>query len=238
MKKLISIILALTMCLAVLPAAFAQESTRKDELADLEKRAEAGDAEAMCALGIEILQMQKASQEDYDEDFVRAWEWFKKAEALECPEAYYWLGQMCECGWSPEVDIITDAGFYSALETAMAYYQKGIELGNAECMTGLGGMLGLHPSVTQDESAAWRLFRDAAALGEPNAIASMGLMYHYGSSVTAQDYGRAVELYEEAGDMGLISALETLADMYYMGEGVPQDMEKYTEYYERARKHC
>ena len=234
-RKILAFVLALSVLCCLGGAAFAQESTRHDELAELEKRAESGEAEAMCALGMEILQMQKASQEDWDEDCVKAWEWFKKSAEQEFPEAYNWLGYMCESGCSPETDVSTDAGYYRTLEMAMEYYRKGTELGNAECMTALGGMLGYHPSVTQDEAAAKSLFESAAALGEPNAIASLGLMYHYGSSVTPQDYGKAVELYEKAGDMGLISVLETLADMYYMGEGVPQDMEKYTEYYERAR---
>ena len=234
-RKILAFVLACAMLFCMTSAAFAQESTRKDELAELERQSESGDAEAMCALGMEILQMQKASQEDWDEDDALAWEWFKKAGEQGCARAYYWLGYMCNSGRSPEVDPFSDTGYCESVELAMKYFQKGTELGNAECMTALGGMLGYHPSVTQDEAAAKSLFESAAALGDADAIASLGLMYHYGSSVTPQDYGKAVELYEKAGDMGLMSALETLADMYYMGEGVPQDMEKYTEYYERAR---
>lgn len=236
-RKILAFIMVLTVLCCLGSTALAQESTRAEELAELERRAESGDAEAMCALGKEVLHMQKASQEDFDEDHAKAWEWFKKAAEQEYPEAYYWLGVMCEYNSSPEVDWSTDAGARSALELAMAYYQRGIELEDANCMTAMGTVLSGYPPglVPQDEYTAWSLFSDAAALGEPNAIASMGLMYHYGSSVTPQDYGKAVELYEEAGDMGLISVYETLADMYYEGEGVPRDMEKYTEYYEKAR---
>lgn len=236
MKKLISIILALTMCLAVLPAAFAQESTRKDELAELEKRAEAGDAEAMCALGIEILQMQKATDEDYDTDIPLAHEWFKKAAALEYPEAYFWLGYTCERGWlSPETAEDLD-DLDAMMEKAVSYYQKGIELGSTKCMAALGSMYIYPVSVVPDEATAKSLLESAAALGDADAVASLGIMYYFGNSVVEQDYSKAAELYEKAVDMGNMGVLEMLADMYYAGEGVPQDMEKYTEYYERARK--
>ncbi|MBQ8217393.1 MAG: hypothetical protein IJZ91_05450 [Oscillospiraceae bacterium] len=88
LRKILAFVLALSVLCCLGGAAFAQESTRHDELAALEKRAESGEAEAMCALGREIQQMQKASQEDYDEDFVKAWEWFKKSAEQEFPDAY------------------------------------------------------------------------------------------------------------------------------------------------------
>lgn len=230
MKRFLSFILVAALCFGLLPAAFAQESTRQEELAELEKKAEAGDAEAMCALGKELFLLQRKSLEDYEVFDAIAYEWFKKAEALNCPDAYYWLGLMCKSGRSPEVNL--DIG--NSQEIALGYFEKGVEAGHTGCMVDMGSILLYSFSVPRDEARAMFLFESAAEQGDSEAMAVLALEYKLGNNVPRDDK-MALEWYEKSAELGNRGSLEALSEMYYSGDGVPKDMAKYEEYYNKAR---
>ncbi len=80
-----------------------------------------------------------------------------------------------------------------------------------------------------------RYLSKGAELNHPNALFTLGVMYHVGKGVE-QDSEKAISYYEGAAKMDLSEALFNLGIIYHKGKGVEQDFEKAISYYEGATK--
>jgi TPR repeat protein len=70
-------------------------------------------------------------------------------------------------------------------------------------------------------------------MGNPNAMTSLGSLYHNGQGV-AHDYVKAREWYEKAANMGNRNAMYNLGLVYSNGLGVALDYVKAREWYQKA----
>jgi uncharacterized protein len=78
-----------------------------------------------------------------------------------------------------------------------------------------------------------QLYRQAADLGNTNAMTILGGMYANGRGV-AKDDSEAVRLYQQAADLGNASATYKLGWRYENGVGVTKDIAKARSYYQTA----
>ena len=76
--------------------------------------------------------------------------------------------------------------------------------------------------LPQDNSAAVKLYRQAAALGDADAQNMLGTMYENGWALQ-QDYVKAVWWYRKAAGLSNASTKGALGRMYENGWGVSQD---------------
>ena len=87
-------------------------------------------------------------------------------------------------------------------------------------------------SATQSNDEIIQL-RNAAELGDVNAMFKLGNVYSYGDGV-AEDVNVAVEWYRKAAEAGNSDAMYELGDKYYRGEGVTEDANAALEWYRKA----
>jgi PQQ-dependent catabolism-associated CXXCW motif protein len=85
----------------------------------------------------------------------------------------------------------------------------------------------------KDYSAAMALFRQAAALGQTDAIKNVGLMYSLGQGVQ-KDYTEALKWFRKAADLGNPRALVDIGVAYDMGRGVPADSYEAMKYFRQS----
>ena len=114
--------------------------------------------------------------------------------------------------------------------TALKYYEKAAELGNAKAMNNLGNIYNYGRGVKQDYATAIKYYEKAAELGNAKAMNNLGIMYYQGEGVK-QDYATALKYYEKAAELGDATAMNNLGSMYVNGRGVKQDYKKAQEYY-------
>ena len=77
------------------------------------------------------------------------------------------------------------------------------------------------------------VYREAADLGNPCAVDSLGNRYYYGNGVV-QDYKKAFEWYQKAAEQGHVAAQCNIGICYYFGQGVVQDYTKAAEWFQKA----
>jgi Protein kinase domain/Sel1 repeat len=70
---------------------------------------------------------------------------------------------------------------------------------------------------------AFKLFRQAADLGDGRSMLELGNMFMEGEGVS-QSYDEAARWYRKAADRGNANAMLLMAGLYYMGQGVPMDL--------------
>jgi TPR repeat protein len=97
--------------------------------------------------------------------------------------------------------------------TAMAWYRKAAERGNADGMVRLGGMyeMGVEGAEADDvEAAKW--FQKAADQQDPSAMYDLGTLYENGEGVP-KSVDKAKEWYEKSAGLGNTEAKKRLAQM-------------------------
>ena len=109
------------------------------------------------------------------------------------------------------------------------------EEGNVRAMIGLGYMsLSTGDKTRFKPEQAFRLFTEASAKGDPEAMFELGKLYERGIG-TEQVVAKALSLYEKAADLGFADAINDLGFLYYQGAiGVKQDRKKAVELFLRA----
>ena len=117
--------------------------------------------------------------------------------------------------------------------TAMEYFGKAAELGNAEAMWYVGTFWEEGVVVSRDPAKAMEWYRKAAEAGDADSWMSIAACYADGRG-TEQDFPAALSYYEKAADSGSHMACDYLGYLYMAGEQVPQDYEKGLEYYRKA----
>jgi len=115
-------------------------------------------------------------------------------------------------------------------QTAIEWYQKGIDAGKVPSITGLGYMY-LHGfGIVRDYEKALELFRQAAEQDDGRAMSLIGTMYELGLSVEKNDE-TALEWYRKASNAGYDFARVKLGEYAIYVEG---DTEKGLELYQKA----
>ena len=82
---------------------------------------------------------------------------------------------------------------------------------------------------TKDEKERAEMFKAAADKGHAEAQYEMGVSFFRG-----EKYAEAVEYFRKAADQGLPKAMHSLAGCLMRGEGVPKDVAKAKELYQKA----
>ena len=170
----------------------------------------------------------------------RAFELYKKSADMMFPMAIFEVGNAYEKGF----DGVVEPDYKKAIE----YYEKGIELGNADCMNNLAMMYMVGKGVRKNRKKAYKLFLEAADLSE-DAKCNLAMCYEKGCG-TEEDFEQAIITYRELADKEnrfAIESLERLSEKiddswiffdlalcYDFGKGVECDIKKAVEYYTRA----
>jgi tRNA A-37 threonylcarbamoyl transferase component Bud32 len=81
---------------------------------------------------------------------------------------------------------------------------------------------------------AFSCYQEAADGGLPNAQTSLGVFYQQGLGGLATDLKKAHRLFFRAAEAGHVRAQLNLASQFHNGHGVPRNMERAIEWYEKA----
>ena len=190
----------------------------EQKLAELTKKAEAGDAEAQHILGL-----MYAKGDGVAKDRAKAAEWWQKAATQGSTKSQYNLGLLYARG----------DGVAKDMAKAAEWWQKAATQGDAKAQGYLGWLYEQGDGVAKDMAKAAELYQKAAEQGDAKAQISLGMMYEEGNGV-AKDLAKAVELYQKAAGQGNAIAQFYLGLRYERGEGVPKDMGKAMEWYQKS----
>lgn len=119
------------------------------------------------------------------------------------------------------------------LGTALQWYLKAAELGDAEAMFQVGKAYYFGDGVEQNYNTAMEWYQKAADKGYPGALVWVGYLYDTGCGVP-QDYETALEWYQKAAEAGNASAMYYIGNYYKDGCVVEQNTETALEWYKKA----
>ena len=157
------------------PPTTGDTSEVSDEVADLMRRAEQGNASAQLDLGLMYGNGQGVSQ-----DYTQAARWFREAAEQGNVAAQFNLGVIYSDG----------KGVPQDFTQAIPWYRRAAEQGSSAAQFNLGVMYDNGRGVPQDYREAFRWYRAAAEQGNAAAQHNLGLMYDNGQGVL-QDYIQA-----------------------------------------------
>lgn len=160
--------------------------TSAQDIAQLQKSAENGDAEAMTELGICYFQ-GKGVKEDNDKAFM----WLSKAVDAGNAKAHCWLGACYQYGYGTDKN----------LEKAIELYTKGADLGDSDSMNYVGICLEKGNGVLMNLERAVYWYTKAAELGNIYAMTNLARCYDNGNGVTT-DKNEAYKWYAKAVNNG------------------------------------
>lgn len=192
--------------------------TSSQNIAQLQRSAENGDAEAMAQLG-ERYYLGKGVEKSGDKAFM----WLSKAVDANCPKAFYWLGACYRYGYGTDKN----------MEKAVELYTKGADLGAPDSMNSLAICLKNGDGVIMNLGRAIYWYTKAAELGDTYAMNNLGWCYESGTGVT-KDLQKAFELYRKGAELGNSAAMGNLARCYDNGNGVTTDKNEAYKWYEKA----
>jgi TPR repeat protein len=234
-----------------------------ESIAELRKKAEAGDAQSQNNLGVKY-----ANGEGVLKDFKEAVKWFRKAAEQENKEAiklYYKTAEK-----------MGD----EALEEAVEWYQKAAEAGNAEAQIQFGEMCGIRGvvvpgtdwenrlkwwrkaaeaghseamfrlgkfnrfendrGIARDDFKAFKWMKKAAEAGHSEAMFRLGNWYgRYDSHRTAKeipiDFKEGLKWFLKAAEKGSVDAMFEIGHYHYLGQGgLPKDLKEAYKWYRKA----
>ncbi len=145
------------------------EGFKKDQLPDIEARAEKGEPQAQFTLGVLY-----ANGRGVKPNPGKAVEWLSRAASQDIGEAMTLLGWMYANGH----------GVASSAKKARDYFQKGARRGDSDAQCSLAELLieGAHPG-TPAATEALGLYEQAANQGHPKALYVLGKLLSEGSLV-------------------------------------------------------
>ncbi len=121
-------------------------------------------------------------------------------------------------------------------ETAVAWYRKAAEQGNAPGQNNLARMYALGYGVNRDFSQAIEWYTKAAENGSAVAQTNLGGLFYLGRGV-ARDYAKAAMWYRRAAEQDHFPAQLNLGLLYEHGRGVERNQAAAFELYLRAAAH-
>ncbi|MFZ3063902.1 MAG: tetratricopeptide repeat-containing serine protease family protein [Nitrospirota bacterium] len=212
-------------------------SPAEKHLAQLQKEADSGNAEAQYKLGV-----MYEKGEGVPKDDAKAVEWYQKAAAQGNADAQFNLGWMYADGKGVLKNVNKVNELWQKAAKAVELWQKAAAQGNADAQFKLGWMYLSGKGVPYDDAKAEELFQKAAAQGNAGAQFMLGEMYK------ATDEVKAVEWYQKAAAQGDVHAQYGLGWIYdgsiheiYEGKyapkgakAVPKDYAKAIEWYQKA----
>ena len=113
--------------------------------------------------------------------------------------------------------------------SAVEYYRKAAEQGNAAAQNRLGICYKIGLGVGKDSNEAIKWYRKAAEQG--NAVAQNNMGNYYNEH---QNYTEAARWYRKAAEQGQIAAQDSLAELYYNGRGVAKDYAEAVKWFRKA----
>ena len=146
-------------------------------LEEVKSKAEKGDAEAQCELGIRADRADEAAK------------WYRKAADQGHAEAEYQLGRFCHSS--------VNGGEAEAAQ----WYRKAADQGHADAQFEIGDCYASGTGVAKDEVEAIKWFRKAANQGGVEAEYQLGECYQKGTGVST-DAIEAVKWYRKAAESG------------------------------------
>lgn len=209
LKRILTFVTIVAICCL---GAFAQN------IAQLQRSAENGDAEAMTELG-KCYYLGKGVEKSGD----KAFQWLSKAADGGNANAFNWLGGCYQYG------------FGTAKDPAKAFeiYSKGADLGASDSMNALAICLKEGVGTAKDMEKALYWFNKAAELGDEYAMYNLGECYYNGAGI-AKDMTKAFEWYGKAAEKGHRGGMDDLAYCYDNGVGTDKDLEKAYIWYRKA----
>lgn len=192
--------------------------TSAQDIAQLQKSAENGDAEAMAQLGKRYY-LGKGVEKSGDKAFM----WLSKAVDANCPKAFYWLGACYQYGYGTDKN----------MEKAVELYTKGADLGDPSSMNSLAICLENGDGVLMNLERALYWYNKAAELGDAYAMNNLGTCYYLGDGV-AKDFEKAVSWYRKSAELGNGNAMGNLAICYDNGNGVATNKNEAYKWYAKA----
>lgn len=230
MRK-IYLLLALTVCLAAIPAQAQETDPLMKQAQDL---IDAEDYDAAVSLLQEIADQGNAEAQVYLGDcyfygdgvtrnYAKAAEYYQLAADQGNTEAQTYLG---DCYFYGD-------GVVQNYEKAVEYYQLAADQGDSDAQSYLADSYREGLGVEEDDEEAVRLYQIAADQGNAYAIIHLGLAYSAGEGVE-QDYEKAVEYFALGAQQEEPKALFLLGTCYQDGNGVEEDLEKAAEFYRNA----
>lgn len=196
----------------------AAKDTPEQEFTALQKKAEAGNANAQFNLGVRYGNGQGAPK-----DAAKAVEWWQRTAAQGDVGAQVNLGVAYAIG----------EGVPKDTAKALEWWQKAAAQGDAEMQYRLGQKYAYGRDVPKDAAKALEWYQKAATQGYVVAQYELGSMYAKGKDVP-KDAAKAVEWYQKAAAQGHVEAQYHLGSMHANGEGVPKDAAKAVEWYQKA----
>lgn len=185
----------------------AADALTSETLAEVLRRAEAGDVEAQVLAGIAFVDGKGAPK-----DVNRAIRWLQPAAEKSHPIAQNMLGNLCNDG----------AGLPRDPVAAVEWYTKAAAQGYAQAQSNLGWAHFDGRGVPANPVEAIRLFRLAAEQGNENGQTSLGYAFAVGKGVE-KNPREAAGWYRKAAEQGNATAQLHLALAYISGEGVRKD---------------
>ena len=226
----------------------AAEPGAKPTPEELERRAEAGDVDAMVQLGF-IYYVGDGQVPNPP----GSCKWLTAAAKLDHPDACYLLAQHHRSEFGVRYDrkkisSLAEKGYrhgsveaagividYAPADSQLEVTRTMASEGNAMAQFELAKRLREGKGLTQDMSEAARMFESAAAQGHAYAQQEIGSCYDTGQGVV-EDAVRAAYWYGQAIDRGFTWAYPLLAALYAKGRGVDKDMNRAIALYEYATR--
>lgn len=232
-----------TAAAVAVPAPEPPISENERRLRELERRAEGGDAAAMCLLGKVYEHGQYFDGEVFlnaPSDRARAMTWYRKAADTGDPTGLFNLGWHTK--WDREL---------SDNDRRLREWERRAESGDTVSMCLLGkvyengqffdgeGLLNA-PSdpwgLRERRALAMTWYRKAADAGDPTGMFNLACLYNVSADVNARPAEKeiAAEWYRKAAEAGFDGAIFSLARMYGFGEGVPLNLEEARKWYSKS----
>ena len=140
------------------------------------------------------------------QDYVKAFEWYKKAAEQGDAWAQNKIGWLYQNGY----------GVIQDYAKAFEWYKKAAEQGNADAQGNLGFFYYNGYGVVQNYAKAFEWYKKAAEQGNAWAQNKLGWLYQNGYGVT-QDYAKAFEWYKKAAEQGNADAQGNVGFFYEQG---------------------
>ena len=202
--------------LAILPCG---RSAPNLPVAEYERAAQTGDAEAEFQLGRAYLRGQGV-----DKDPEKALDWMKKAASHGHADG---LGAM---GYFYAMGVVVPKDDAAAAE----WFRKGAEKGSAKAQLNFGLALAKGKGVEANPSEGLKWIDKAVEQELPEAIYAAGETYYWGQFGRAVDYGMALPMFERAALKGNIDAQNNLGVMFQQGLGTARDINKAIIWFRKA----
>ncbi len=174
---------------------------------ELTRKARAGDAQAMVALGLRFERGEGVAKDE-----VEAVRWFKNAAESGHGSGMFNFGLALSEGRGVEKDEVE----------AVRWFRRSAEAGDALGKGSLGTMLLEGRGTAKDEVEAARWLREAAAAGDALAMNNLGALLQDGRGV-AKDAALAASWYRRSALAGNFQGMSNLGIMLLRGEGVASD---------------